>query len=108
MFYEKLEFTAAQLNTGVVVSRGISVANRGVSSARVTNNTGANLDFLLMSRSEKTKYDASAIVTDLITVNDGNTETLTNISPETTVAIVKGAGSGHTSSLYIEILKDIN
>lgn len=107
MIYQKIEYTAEELNTASPVFKNINVNYLGASSIRVKNNSGADISFLAFSIQDKKKYDLDSGITDFITVSDNEIETITDVSPEVRYAVITGT-EGHDASVYFEILKDEN
>lgn len=107
MFYQKIEFTAAELNTNTNIVKNISMLYRGACSIRVKNNSGDSISFIPFSELDKEIYDSDSDATDLITIEDQNSESIYNVSVETRMIMFKGNGT-HTSSIFCEILKDQN
>jgi prephenate dehydratase len=105
MFYEKLTVTAAQLNTAANIAKDITVDHNYPTAARVVNNSGAIAYFIIFSASEYTAWLATPTLSDMVKVDIGKAEIINDLKRNVTKVIVLGT-TGHTSDLYIEILKE--
>ena len=115
MIIDKINFTTAELNTGVATAKDVESSGMTTgylhprqyrtSSVQVANNSGAEIHFNLFTTNEYTTWQTDPELSDLIPIANSSSINISSIQGKIAKVVCSGV-TGHSAGVDIVCIQD--